>query len=339
MIVPVTELEYQKGQAVFEAAPGVEFVPVPADEDTLATFVKETNCRAVVVGVTQYTGALYQALPAGGVVLRFGVGTDSLDFAQVRERDLLVANTPGALDRSVAEHTLFLIGALLRKIAAGDQALKAGQWASQAGNELAGRRLAVIGLGRIGYRVARAAYLGFGAQVLVGEIDSEEDAAARLGVSLERLRRDIGYILWADEFEKLLLEAEVVSVHLPLHTGTRHIFNTSIFQIFRPGALFVNTARGGLVDEAALAVALRKERLGGAALDVFEYEPYCPVNAASDLRTLPNVVMTPHVASNTAAANRRMAEMVVENLQNWMLGDLNAVHLVGEGEFISINTF
>jgi lactate dehydrogenase-like 2-hydroxyacid dehydrogenase len=328
VIVPVTELEYRKGQAVFETVEGIEFVSVPAAEPALAAFVKERACRAVVLGVTPYTGALYRAVPAGGILLRFGVGTDSLDFAQVRERGLLVANTPGALDRSVAEHTLFLVGALLRHIAQGDRALKAGEWTPQAGRELGGLKLAVIGLGRIGYQVARMAHLGFGAQVLVGERDSEQAVAARLGLSLGELRGDTGYALWDSAFEHVLPEADVVSVHLPLNAHTRHIFNRRTFGLCKPGALFVNTARGGLVDEAALAAALREGRLGGAALDVFEHEPYRPVDAESDLRTFPNVIVTPHVASNTAAANRRMAEMVVENLQNWLRADLEAVHLV-----------
>ena len=265
MIVPVTELEFQKGKAVFESVEGVEFVSTPADEAALAAFIKQAACRAAVLGVTAYNGALYRALPAGSILLRFGVGTDSLDFAQIKARGLLVANTPGALDRSVAEHTIFLIGALLRKISQGDRALKAGQWVPQVGNELAGLKLAVIGLGRIGYQVARIAHAGFGARILVGEIDSEEDVAARLGVSLEQLRREIGYSLWHSEFEKVLPQADIVCAHLPLNVNTRHIFDAHAFGLFKPGALFVNTARGGLVDEAALATALREGRLGSAA--------------------------------------------------------------------------
>jgi phosphoglycerate dehydrogenase-like enzyme len=328
MIIPVTALEYEKGRAVFEDAADYTFTPVEDNEQAIATFIRQHGCRAVVVGVTPYSGPLYEALPEGGLILRFGVGTDSLDRSQAQARGLTVANTPGALDRSVAEHTLFLMGALVRHVVSGCVALKAGSWLPETGDELQDLKLAVIGVGHIGAQVAKIAHLGFGMQTLACERFSEEATAARLGLSLETMQQHLGYTRWSSDPADILPEADIVSAHLPVVPGTMGYFDAARFRSFKRGSLFVNTARGALVVERDLAAALNAGHVAGAALDVYENEPYEPAGKDCDLRTFPNVIMTPHVASNTRAANRRMATMVVQNLRHWDAGALDHVHVV-----------
>ncbi len=328
MIIPVTALEYEKGRAVFENAADYTFTPVEDDEQEIAAFIRHHGCRAVVVGVTPYTGPLYETLPEGGLILRFGVGTDSIDRSQTQARGIKVANTPGALDRSVAEHTMFLIGALVRHIVSGCTALKAGSWSPQTGDELQDLKLAVIGMGHIGMQVAKIAHLGFGMQTLACRRLSEEEAAARLGMPLETMRANLGYIRWSSDPGDILPEADIVSVHLPVVPDTVGYFDAARFRLFKRGSLFVNTARGALVVERDLAAALNAGHVAGAALDVYEHEPYKPAGPDCDLRTFPNVIMTPHVASNTRAANRRMATMVVQNLRHWDAGALDQVYVV-----------
>ena len=328
MIIPVAALEYEKGRAVFESAQDYTFTPVQDDEAEIAAFIEAHSCHAVVVGVTPYTGPLYNALPEGGLILRFGVGTDSIDREQTQVRGLRVANTPGALDRSVAEHTIFLMGALVRHIVQGSTMLKGGMWQPETGDELQDLKLAIIGMGHIGAQVAKAAHLGFGMQTLVCELQSEENVAARLAIPLETMRAQLGYTRWSSDPNDILPDTDIASAHLPVLPGTVGYFNASRFASFKPGSLFVNTGRGALVVEEDLAAALNAGHLAGAALDVYEHEPYKPAGAHCDLRAMSNVIMTPHIASNTRAANRRMAALVVENLRHWDASESEQVRIV-----------
>jgi D-3-phosphoglycerate dehydrogenase len=328
MIVPVTRPEYEKGEMVFTGTSEYEFVPVSSDEKTVAASVLTHKCQAVVLGVERYVGPLYHALPAGGIILRFGVGTDGIDRAQTQRRRIVVANTPGALDRSVAEHCMFLIGALTRHIAQGNQDLKHGKWIPRTGDELCELKLAVVGCGRVGAEVAQIAHLGFGMETLICELESEIDAASRLGISPAELRTRVGFSTWTHNLDDVLPDADIVTVHLPLTSSTEALFDASRFARFRDRSLFVNTARGGLVVEKDLAEALMSGKLAGAALDVYQNEPYQPLEDGIDLRQFPNVLMTPHIASDTRASNRRMASMVLRNLHHWARGEIDAVHVV-----------
>ncbi len=329
MIVPVTNTEYVKGQAVLSCAPEFEFVPVVDAETNLADFIRQNQCQAVVIGVTRYTGPLYDALPENGLLARFGVGTDSLDRAQTHARNLIIANTPGALDRSVAEHAIFLVGSLVRQINALDRTTRDGAWSGITGNDMQDLKLGIIGAGPIGAMTAQIAHQGFAMHTLIGELQSEAQIAARLGKTPDELKAQLGYDLWTANVENVLAEADIVSVHLPVLPATHGFFNADRFAQFKVGSLFVNTARGALVVEADLVQALREGQLSGAALDVFQQEPYLPISPDADLRQFDNVILTPHVGSNTVGANRRMAELVVENLRHWANGELDKVHVVG----------
>lgn len=327
MIVPVADVIYQKGAAVFESTPEFDFVPISADEETLAAFICAHECRACVLGVDIYSGPLYEALPPGGAIIRFGVGTDGIDRKQLKNHDLLLANTPGTLDQSVAEHTIFLIGALVRQITIGNARVKSGEWASETGNELGDLTLGIVGLGSIGAAVARIAHQGFGMRVLVYQRSSPDATAKRLGfLSVESMLSELGICCWSDEPSMAISKADVVSVHLATNEDTIGYFNAERFAQLKPGAFFVNTSRGRLVVDTDLAAALESGQLAGAALDVFHDEPYQPNGV--DLRKFDNVIMTPHVASNTMAANRKMAARVVENLKFWQAGKIEKMFLV-----------
>lgn len=302
-VVLVTQPEFQKAEPLFVAA-GCESAPV--EEAALAAEVLRRKAQAVIVGVSPYRGPLYEAL-SGGLIARFGVGHDSIDKALAHRHGIIVTNTPGALDISVAEHTLWLMGCLLRKIVRAGTQMRTGKFVGEVGMELHGKTLGILGFGAIGRRVAQSAQLGLGMNVLACDVGP-------------------GFV----SAEELFRKSDIVSVHLPSNPSTRHFINAERLAWLKPGAVLVNTARGAVLDEAALYDALVTGRLAGAALDVFEREPYVPVQPDKDLRTLENVVLTPHIGSNTCEANRRMAAAALENVHNFFSGQLELLKRVNE---------
>lgn len=240
------------------------------------------------MGVLPYRGGLYDVLPRGGVIARFGVGHDGIDKEKATRAGILCTNTPGTLDQSVAELTILLLLAAARHLAPLAGGMAQGHWAPRTGGELAGRTLVVIGAGRIGRVVARIARDGLGMRVLAVGRNDDVHAAVR--------------------------EAHFVSVHLPSTSETRHFVDRRLLAAMPRNAWLINTARGSVVDEQALFDALASGSLAGAALDVFEREPYEPADPACDLRQLPNVILTPHVGSNTVEANTRMAVRALRNV-------------------------
>jgi len=305
-VICVTEIEYRKAEAVFESCDFAECIPVSADESALAKTIAEKQAFGAVLGVDRYVGPLYRTLPRGGIIARFGVGHDGVDKAKATAAGVIVTNTPGVLDQSVAEHAVFLMGALARRIAAFDAEARQGTWQGGLGIELAGRTLLILGCGKIGCRMAKIASAGLGMRVI------GYDAA---DLDVEQLKRRWGFALLCGSLPEALAEADVISIHLPATDATRHLVNREFLQQLKGGCLLVNTARGSIVDESALYEALVSGRVAGAALDVFENEPYEPTEAAKDLRRLSRVIMTPHVASATIQACDRMARRALANVK------------------------
>ncbi len=337
--VLVTALEQAKGAAVFAEPSDISFQTAPADEAGLAEAVLRHGSRAVVIGAQRYEGPLYRALAGnaaigslqggsaqGGsaLIVRFGVGHDGVDKRLARELGITVANTPGTLDISVAEHTLWLIGCLVRHVATVHGRFVAGSWSGITGSELHGRTLGLIGCGPIARRVAAIACFGFGMRVIACGRRPRAELEAACGPIAS-----LGIAEYAQDIDAAVQAAEIVSLHLPATPETRQLFADARFARMRPGALFINTGRGSLVDEAALHRALSAGPLAAAAIDVFEHEPYVPVDPALDLRLLPNVVLTPHVGSNTVQANRRMAAACVANVRAFFAGRSNDLTRVG----------
>lgn len=334
-VILVTTLGYQKGESVFRAVETHRVLSVPPDESSLADAVLTHRCRAVIVGTDPYRGPLYEALGqtggAGGAVLaRFGVGHDSIDKALARQHGILVTNTPGALDASVAEHTFWLIGELARHLSRAQARLREGEFSAGAGMELAGKVLGILGFGQIARRVAAIARFGFGMRVLAADVrplevwrqSDETDASTLTRLGLDRYTADV---------EAVFRDADIVSIHCSANEQTRRFINAQRLAWMKPGAVLVNTARGSIVDEDALYDALAAGALGGAALDVFQNEPYVPASAGKDLRTLENVVLTPHIGSNTREANQRMAQSALKNVLLFFEGRLSEMNRVDAG--------
>lgn len=240
------------------------------------------------------------------VVAQFGVGYDNVDLAAAAGRGVLVTNTPDVLTPAVAELTLGLVIALLRRIAEGDRLVRReDEWGFEPtfmlGRALSGRTLGLVGYGRIGREVAR-----------LGEAH---------GMRILFTRRRGGGVPLAE----LLAEADVVSIHTPLTDETRHLIAARELEAMRPGAVLVNTSRGAVVDEAALVAALREGRIAGAALDVFEREPEVP----AELLELENVVLTPHVGSATVEAREAMGMLCLEALRAVLLEGRLPANAVG----------
>jgi phosphoglycerate dehydrogenase-like enzyme len=297
--VLVTELEYRKAEASFVSAPGLVCLRAPDDEGELAAAIRESHASSVVVGPRSYSGPLYEALPAGGVIARFGVGHDGVDKTKATAAGLFCTNTPGVLNQSVAEHTMLLIGAAARRLIVVAQHV----WEPAIGEELQGKTLAVIGCGGIGQSVARIASLGYGMRVV---------GCSRPDVPPPATPEHFGAV--TNDFTTAVRDADFVSLHMTASRENLHWIDRERLAALAERAWLINTARGSLVDEAALFAALAERRLAGAALDVFAREPYAPAEGGGDLRSLPNVILTPHVGSNTAAANRRMAERALRNI-------------------------
>lgn len=259
----------------------------------------------VVRSATKVTPELIAAATSLKVVGRAGVGVDNVDLAAASERGIIVVNAPTSTVLTVAEHTIGLMFALARNIARGDGTLRAGTWerSKLGGVELAGKRLVLLGMGRIGQLVAERAR-ALGMEVAGYDPFVARERFARLGVE------------YAGTIEQALAQADFVSLHMPLTEETRGMIGAEQLAAMPRGARLVNTARGALVDLDALHDALASDHLGGAALDVFPVEP----PPAHELFQLPNVVLTPHLAASTREAQDRAGIAVAEQVANALTG-------------------
>jgi phosphoglycerate dehydrogenase-like enzyme len=315
--VLVTAMEYGKAADTFAAAPDVVCVQAPEDEVDLAQAIRDERASAVVVGARAYSGPLYEALPRGGVIARFGVGHDGIDKAKATSFGLLCTNTPGVLDQSVAELTMLLIGAAARGLVPASVDMTRRLWKPVVGTELRGTTLVVVGCGGIGRAVGRIASLGFGMRV-VGCLRANMVVPAAID-GFERLTND---------FNDAVRGADFVSLHMSASRENAQWMDGRRLAALGAGTWLINTARGWMVDEAALFDALLERRLAGAALDVFAEEPYAPADGRRDLRTLANVILTPHVGSHTVAANRRIAERALQNIRLARGGSFGQIDLL-----------
>jgi D-3-phosphoglycerate dehydrogenase len=267
----------------------------------------------VVRSATRVTPDLLQAAPHLRVVGRAGAGVDNIDLEACTRRGVLVMNTPGSNAVSVAEHTFALLLALMRMVPRLDASVHAGRWekGGALGSELRGKTLGLIGLGRVGFAVARRAR-GFEMRVLAYDPYVSAEVAREEDVEITTL-------------DELLARADCLSLHASLSSATEKIINRESLAKMKRGARLLNTARGELVDEAALAEALRSGHLAGAALDVFAQEP--PVGSA--LANLPNVIATPHVAGSTIEAQEEVGALVAEQVYDYLASGVlrNSVNL------------
>jgi lactate dehydrogenase-like 2-hydroxyacid dehydrogenase len=331
--VLVTDNVFAKAEDVFRGDDRLNVRPVAGDESSLARAVLDSGSRLVIVGVQPYSGALYEALgQTGGVhgalIARFGVGHDSVDKSLARQHNIVVTITPGVLDASVAEHAMWLMGSLARHVAACHAAMTAGAFEPRMGIELCGCTLGILGFGAIGRRVARIAHFGFLMRVVVADQIPVDQLQQRMGKGISEIQSTFGVDLYSNDADLIIREADVLSIHLPATPETANFVNARRLALMKRDALLINTARGAVLDEDALYDALAAGELGGAALDVYQHEPYRPLSPQRDLRDLPNVVLTPHIGSNTQQANRAMARAALDNAANFLGGHLEQLSRV-----------
>jgi phosphoglycerate dehydrogenase-like enzyme len=313
------EYVYNRAKSVFDASGLVKEVVAGDGWPRLLRAHLEEGMNAFIISHERFPeDEFYCKLRKGTLLVRLGVGYDSVPIALCKERGLLVANTPGTLDQSVAEHAMTLISALARRVTEHDASLKAGRWAPIMAEELSGKKLAVIGFGSIGRSLARIARQGYGMNVVAFDIvEKIRDLYPEL------------YDTFTTSFDEAVRDADYVSIHMNLNASTAKYLNKDRFRLFKKGAAMVNTSRGGVVDEDDLYEALADGTLSAAGLDVFVHEPYKP-SGTHDLRTLPNVVLAPHVASHTVAANRRMGESALRSVRLFEEGKISDIPLVPE---------
>ena len=254
--------------------------------------------------IDRVDGPLLDDLPSVRHVASYGVGVNHIDLAACRSRKVLVTNTPGVLTDATADHAMALLLAAARRVAEGDRVVRQGgrrtvDPAWLLGTEVTGKTVGIVGFGRIGQAVARRA-LGFAMKVLY--------TSPRV-VDLPGARRV--------DLDALLAESDFVTLHCPLTPATENLLSRERIARMRPGAIVVNTARGAVVDDAALADALAKGHLGAAGLDVFRDEPRVP---AAYLE-LSNVVLTPHLGSGTRETRAAMARLVLQDALHYAKGE------------------
>jgi len=257
-----------------------------------------------VAGVDYITADIIEKMPASlKVISRYGAGVDRVDIPACKRKGITVTNTPGANATAVCELAFGLMLSVARNIPFLHYAVEKGEWPRSDGMELAGKTLGIVGLGAIGKKLALRA-LAFEMAVQAFDPYLDQAFASAHGIV-------------AADLDHLLQTSDVVSLHVPLTEQTRHMLNAERLVIMREGAIIINTARGGLIDEEAAAKALREGKLRGLGLDAFEQEPF----KDSPLIGLPHVVFTPHTGAHTAEAVRNMGMMAAQNAISILKGE------------------
>lgn len=279
----------------------------PVETETLL-IERCKDADAMILGWAKVTRGVMEACPNLKLVSFTGIGAnDYIDFAAAKERGVHVANTPSYGDRTVAEHTIALLFAVSRQVPRFDAATRGGKWVQEpSGLELKGKRIGLVGFGPIAREMARMA-LGLGLEVVAWTRNAG------------KYRRNFSTVKFVD-LTKLFDMSDIVSLHLSLNTATKGLIDAALLNRLKPGAIVINTARGGLMDYDCLEKLLEEGRLYGAGLDVFPDEPLSGGALKSKLRDMPNVVLTPHIGFNSAAAMERMQRIALDNILGFFAG-------------------
>lgn len=290
----------------------VELKPTAAgvSEDWLVEQCSEAD--ALIAGMEVITARVIDSAPRLRVIARTGVGYDTVDVDAATRRGVAVCNTRGANDQAVADFTMGLVLMAARRVLDGVDSCRRGGWDRVVGVEVWGKTLSIVGLGRIGKAVAQRAR-GFEMRVLAVDVVRDEEFASRYGIEYVSL-------------EQALREGDFISLNAPHTPETEGIINERTIALMKPTAFLVNTARGGLVDEEALAAAVRTNRIAGAAVDVLREEG---ANSSSPLLRVPGIIVTPHMAAYSYEAMERMALVAAQNVVAVLKGGRapNAVNL------------
>jgi len=253
------------------------------------------DCEGIVAGVESYDDYVLDHLSKLRCISRCGVGTDNISLEKAKEKGIVIRNTPDVVILPVVELTIAMIFDLLRRLTYHTQLLRSKQWQKTAGNLLSGRKVGVLGLGRIGKKVAEV-LTKLGADMYGADLFPDYQWAQENGVKIV-------------SNELLLKECDIISIHVSVLQNNKFVFGKTEVESMKQGAFIINVSRGEIVDEDALYEALKSNYLGGAALDVFQEEPYY-----GPLCELENVVLTPHIATLTRESRVQMEMEAVRNL-------------------------
>jgi glyoxylate reductase len=274
-------------------------------KEELISTIKDQGYDAVLCLLTDKIDA--DVFDAAGeqckIFANYAVGYDNVDVVAAKERNIIITNTPGVLTETVAEYTFSLMLAIAHRVSEADSFAKAGKYEGWApmlllGNDVSHKTIGIVGLGRIGSRVAHHAVRGFDAKIIYYDVKRNEDFEKEYGA------------VYKSTVEELLPEADFVSIHVPLLDSTKHLINKEKLELMKSTAYLVNTSRGPVIDEKALTEALENKVIRGAAIDVFEKEPAIE----EELKKLENVIITPHIASGTEETRSKMSELAAENI-------------------------
>ena len=272
----------------------------PLTEDELIPLL--SGCTGIIAGLDSITRKVMEQTPDLKVISRYGVGVDQVDLKAAKERGIIVCNTPGANSNAVADLVFALLLCIARKPHILDRKTKEGQWPRSIGFELYKKNIGILGLGAVGRAVARRAS-GFSMTIMAYDPFINREYAQSNGII-------------SASFDEVVKKADFISLHLPLNEETQYIISEDVMRNMKKGAVIINTARGGLIDEKAAYAFLESGHLGGLGLDAFETEPPGP----SPLFSLDNVVVTSHTGAHTTEAVTAMAELSVKNLIDVLSG-------------------
>ena len=307
--VVVTETIHPAGIQLLADA-GVEVVQLLPGSDEAALMEVAPGADAFITrGSIKVTRQIMEASPRLRVVGVHGVGCDHVDLQAARELGKVVLNTPAALTETVAEMTLALMLALTRRVVSADKAVRAGKWTRKygdlIGSELLDKTIGIIGLGRIGSAVAHR-LKSFRVELLYYDVANRPELEPELDI----MRVDL---------DTLFRASDIITLHTPHTPQTRNLVSKRAFNLMKDGVYLVNTARGKIIDQPALIDALKKGKVAGAALDVFEEEP---LNPSNPLTSMDNVILTPHLAASSREAMRRMAVQAAEGVMAVLRGGI-----------------
>lgn len=308
MKILVTPTSLQKGKKsdaldkLYQFTDNLVFNPLgrPLTEEELIPLLED--CDGYIAGLDYITEGVIKSCKHLKVISRYGAGYDRVDLKAAKEMNVAVTNTPGVNAVAVAELAMGLTLAVARKISYLDKKTRQGEWVRNTGIEISGKVMGIMGLGAIGKNVARYAQ-GFGMKVMAYDPFLNETYAKENNIQ-------------AATFDEIVKNTDVISLHLPLTTETKSLFNKEVMSEMKNTAILINTSRGGIIDEMAAYELLKEGAFGGMGLDAFEKEP--PED--SPLFTLDNVVVTPHTGAHTKEATDNMANAAVQNLIDVLSG-------------------
>jgi glyoxylate reductase len=282
----------------------------PITEKELIKELKKKKYDAVVTLLTDKVGAkVFDASPSTKIFSNYSIGFDNFDIAEATKRGITLTNAPGDYVDGIAEHTIALILSLMSRIVEADAFVRKGKYKGWdpmlfIGDDIKGKTVAIIGTGRIGERVVHKLHLGFEANIIYYDL-----------VRNERIEKDCG-AKFVSSIDEAISTADVVSLHVPLTKETHHLIDKKRLEKMKNSAYLINTSRGAVIDEKALVEALKKNKIRGAGLDVYEFEP----KLAKGLNKLSNVVLSPHIASAQHDAREEMSKVVAENVIDFLEG-------------------